>query len=62
LPNPLIPGIVSTDIIFPFIYMCPEYLYHIHPPSLFPTSSPHSEQYHSTPGRTCTTLLVCNSV
>jgi hypothetical protein len=38
LPSP-IPGIVSTDIIFPFIYMCTLYLLHIHPPSPFPASS-----------------------
>jgi hypothetical protein len=30
------PGIVSTDIIFPFIYVNIQYLHHIHLPSLFP--------------------------
>jgi hypothetical protein len=36
LPPP-IPGIVSTDLIVPFIYMSTQYLHHIHPP----TPSPH---------------------
>jgi hypothetical protein len=31
-----IPAIVSTDLIFPFTYMCTQNLYYIHPP--FPTS------------------------
>jgi hypothetical protein len=31
IPPPHIPGIVSTEIIFPFTYMCTQYLYHIHP-------------------------------
>jgi hypothetical protein len=35
-PAPPIPGIVSTDNIFPFTYMCTQYFYHIHPPTLFP--------------------------
>jgi hypothetical protein len=35
LPSP-IPGIVSTGIIIPFTYMCTQYLYYIHPPTLFP--------------------------
>jgi hypothetical protein len=29
------PGIVSTTIIFSFMYMCTQYLHHIHPPSPF---------------------------
>jgi hypothetical protein len=32
-PSPLIPGKVSTGIIFPFTSRC---VHHIHPPSLFP--------------------------
>jgi hypothetical protein len=35
-PFPHIPGIVSTDIIFPFTYMFPQYLHHIHPSMPFP--------------------------
>jgi hypothetical protein len=31
-----IPGIVSTDIILPFTYMCAQYLHYIHHPSPFP--------------------------
>jgi hypothetical protein len=41
-----IPGIVSTGIIFPFKYICIQYLHHIHPPT---TPSPHpplSHWYH----------------
>jgi hypothetical protein len=30
-----IPGIASTDIIFTFIYMCTQYLHHIHSPIPF---------------------------
>jgi hypothetical protein len=33
---PLIPGIVSTGLIFPFTYMSTQNLYHIHPPIPFP--------------------------
>jgi hypothetical protein len=32
---PHIPGIVSTDNIFPFTYMCTQYLHHIYLPSPF---------------------------
>jgi hypothetical protein len=35
----LIPGLVSTGIIFTFTYMCTHFLYHSHPPILFPTTS-----------------------
>jgi hypothetical protein len=35
LPPP-IPRIVSTDILFPFTYMCTQYLHHIHPLTPFP--------------------------
>jgi hypothetical protein len=33
-----IPGIVSNSLIFPFIYMCTQWIYfhYIHPPTLFP--------------------------
>jgi hypothetical protein len=33
--SPPIPEIVSTGIIFPFIYMCTQYLHYIHPPIPF---------------------------
>jgi hypothetical protein len=42
-PSPLffialypIPGIVSTDIVFPFTYICTQYLHYFHPPTAFP--------------------------
>jgi hypothetical protein len=35
-PLLLIPGTVSTGIIFAFTYMCMHYLHHIHSPTLFP--------------------------
>jgi hypothetical protein len=35
-PPSLIPGIVSTGIIFPFTYVCTQYLYYFHLPMLFP--------------------------
>jgi hypothetical protein len=35
LPSP-IPKIVSSVLIFPFTYMCTQYLHHTHLPSLFP--------------------------
>jgi hypothetical protein len=35
-PPPPIPGTVSTGLIFPFTYMCTQYLHHIHPPTPFP--------------------------
>jgi hypothetical protein len=38
----LIPGTVSTGIIFSFMYMCIHYLHHSHPPAPFPTTSPTS--------------------
>jgi hypothetical protein len=36
-PSFPIPGIVSTGIIFPFTYMCTQYLHHIHLHTLFPS-------------------------
>jgi hypothetical protein len=39
-PPPLIPGTVSTGIIFPFTYMCTHFLHCIHPPTLFLLHSP----------------------
>jgi hypothetical protein len=48
-PPPLIPGIVSADLIFPFIYMCTQYLYHIHLPSQFRHLLPTSHQYQPSP-------------
>jgi hypothetical protein len=38
-PSSLIPGTVSTGIIFAFIWMCIYYLHHIHLPVPFPTTS-----------------------
>jgi hypothetical protein len=54
---PPIPRLVSTDIIFPFTYMCTQYLYRIHPSSPFPhlLPSPTSTNHHT--GRICSTLL-----
>jgi hypothetical protein len=46
-PRP-IPGIVSTDVIFPFTYMCTQNLYHIHPSPPFPQLLPPS-QWHQSP-------------
>jgi hypothetical protein len=58
-PPLLIPGTVSTGIIFALTYMCVHYLRHIHPPTPFPNTSllspvsrthPHSRQnlFHPT--------------
>jgi hypothetical protein len=38
-PSP-IPRIVSTSLIFPSIYMCTQYLHHIHLPTPFPHTLP----------------------
>jgi hypothetical protein len=35
-PSSPIPEIVSTDLIFPFTYMCTQYLHYIHSPHLLP--------------------------
>jgi hypothetical protein len=35
IPSPLIPGTVSTGIIFAFTYMCAHFFCHIHPPIPF---------------------------
>jgi hypothetical protein len=41
--TPPIPGIVSTGIIFAFIYMCTHFLHSIHPSTSFPHHfSPHT--------------------
>jgi hypothetical protein len=37
---PLIPGIVSTGIIFAFTYRRTQFLHHIHPPTTFPCHLP----------------------
>jgi hypothetical protein len=31
-----VPGVVSTGLIFPFTYLCTQYLHHIHLPTPFP--------------------------
>jgi hypothetical protein len=54
-----IPGKVSIDIIFPFTYMCTQYLHCVHPPMNFLPSPP----LVPTPsGRTCYALLYSNFV
>jgi hypothetical protein len=40
VPPPLIPEIISTDIIFPFTATCIQHFYCIHHPSLFPNLLP----------------------
>jgi hypothetical protein len=49
---------VSTGIIFAFIYMCIYFLYCIHPPTLFP----HHWYQHPLPCKTCSILLFSNFV
>jgi hypothetical protein len=52
---PPFPGIVSTDIIFPFTYMHTQDLHHVHPPPV-----PHLLPFPLVPrppGRICSTLL-----
>jgi hypothetical protein len=61
LPLP-IPGMVSTGIIFAFTYMCVHFLYHIHPPSLFPCYLSPPTGTSSTLGRTCSALLFSDFV
>jgi hypothetical protein len=39
IPPPPISGIVSTGLIFPFSYMCSQYLHQIHPPTPLPPST-----------------------
>jgi hypothetical protein len=56
-----IPGIVSTGLIFPFTYMCTQYLRHIHPPTLFPHILP-LLLVPPSPGRTWPSLLFSNFV
>jgi hypothetical protein len=59
---PPIPGIVSTDIIFAFTYMCPHFLHHIHPPTSFP-HHPHSHWCQpSALGRSCSVYLFSDFV
>jgi hypothetical protein len=37
---PSIPGVISTGLIFPFIFMCLQYLHHVYPSIPFLPSSP----------------------
>jgi hypothetical protein len=57
IPYPLFAGPVSTGIIFAFTYMCIHYLHHIHPPTLFPTTSP-LPPVPTTPGKNLFQRLV----
>jgi hypothetical protein len=59
-PTP-IPGVVSTGIIFPFTYICTQYLCCIHSPMSFPHLLPPSTGT-SPSGRTCPTLLFSDFV
>jgi hypothetical protein len=62
--TPSISGIVSTDIVFIFTYMCTQYLHHIHPPIPFPHKlpPPTGTNLPLPPDRTYSTLLFCNFV
>jgi hypothetical protein len=53
-----IPGIVSTGLIFPFTYMCTQYLHHIHPPTPFLHISPFPLVPTPPPGRTCSAPIL----
>jgi hypothetical protein len=55
-PFPTIPGIVSKGIIFPFIYICTQYLHYIHPSTPFPYLFPPPTGTNS-PGRACSPIL-----
>jgi hypothetical protein len=59
--SPLIPGIVSTGINFPFTYMCTQYLHHIHPPMPLPYLLPPPTGTNP-PTRIHSTLLSSNFV
>jgi hypothetical protein len=50
-PHPLIPGIVSARITFAFIYMCTNFLHHIHPPIPFSHHIPPSTGANPNPGQ-----------
>jgi hypothetical protein len=51
----------STDLIFPFTYMCTQYLHHIHPPTPLPhILSPPTGTNHW--DRTCSALLFSNFI
>jgi hypothetical protein len=58
---PSISGIVSTGIIFPFTYMCTQYLHYIHLPTPFPNLLPPT-LIPILPDRTCFTLLFSDFV
>jgi hypothetical protein len=59
-PHPF-SGIVSTGIIFPFTFMCTQYLHHIHPPTPFPNLLP-LPLVSTPPCRTCFAFLFSNFV
>jgi hypothetical protein len=48
-------GIVSASLIFPFTYMCKQYLHHIHPPTPFPHILPKSPRQDMS----CSPVLFC---
>jgi hypothetical protein len=60
-PLSLIPGTVSTGLIFPFTYMCTQNLHPIHPPIPFPHLLP-PPLVPTSPDRTCSALLFSNFV
>jgi hypothetical protein len=45
IPPPSNPGVVSTDLIFPFTYMCTQYLHYIHLSIFFPPARPPPHWY-----------------
>jgi hypothetical protein len=55
-PAPHIPGIVSTGLSFPFIYMCTQYLHYINPPTV-PSHILPLPLVPVSPDRTCSALL-----
>jgi hypothetical protein len=62
-PSPAVPGIVSTDIVFAFPYICTQYLHNIHPPLPFShLLSPPTGTTLPPPNRTCSALLFYNFV
>jgi hypothetical protein len=62
LPSP-IPGTVPIDLIFPFTYMCTQYLHHIHlPPFPHFFHTPTGTNLPSFQGKTFSALLFSDFV
>jgi hypothetical protein len=59
---PPIPGIVLTDLVFPFTYMCTQYLHYIHPPTPFPHILSSLPLVPTPTDRTCSAYLFSNFV